>query len=136
MPRCGQCGRVNREGALYCQDCGARIMAEPELPVTRPATPIERVPTPRPGNSAGTGGVGLLSCPSCGVGNPAGMSFCKMCGVRLEGAGAANAPTPAVAMPAAGSGSARIACAACGQQTPANYSFCQYCGARLAASAS
>src|SRR5215813_5125023 len=135
MPRCGQCGKVNREGALYCQDCGTRIIAEPELPATRLATPIERVPTPRPGNSAASGGVGMMACPACGVGNPAGMSFCKMCGARLEAA-AANAAAPAVAMPPAGSGSVRTVCPACGRETPAHYSFCQYCGGRLGNSAS
>src|SRR5207245_4861811 len=80
---------------------------------------------------------GMVACPSCGVANPVGMNFCKMCGVRIGGApvvAAAAGPVPAASgpSPAVAAAIARTACPACGQQTPANYSFCQYCGGRLA----
>src|SRR2546430_13294209 len=95
MPRCGQCGKVNREGALFCQDCGARIVAEEEVPRTRLAAPLERVATPRPKVAAAPG---MVACPACGVANPAGMNFCKMCGIRITGGVAAASAR--VAMPA------------------------------------
>ncbi|MDW8282434.1 MAG: FHA domain-containing protein [Myxococcales bacterium] len=61
------------------------------------------------------------ACPSCGTMNPAGMSFCKMCGTALQ------TGRPATGGPAPG----RVACSQCGRQTPAGYAFCQHCGHRL-----
>ena len=126
MPRCTQCGKVNREGALFCQDCGARIATESDVPKTRVASPSDRVAPAVPA-AAPAQVSGMVTCPACGVANPTGMNFCKMCGVRLGGSGSSP-----VASPTPSSASPRTTCAACGGQTPANYSFCQNCGARLA----
>lgn len=107
MPRCSHCGKVNREGSLFCQDCGHRLEA---APAAKPAA-----------SPAASGPV----CASCGTANPAGMNFCKMCGTSL--AQKAAPPTDGAAA------SGKVSCSACGKQTPAGFSFCQHCGQRLAA---
>src|SRR4051794_21808369 len=71
MPRCSHCGKLNREGSLFCQDCGHRLEAAPAQPKAQ----------------AGGGRV----CGACGTQNPPGMNFCKMCGTSL----AQKAPTAA-----------------------------------------
>lgn len=103
MPRCSHCGKVNREGSLFCQDCGHKLEATP-APAQKPA-------------AAGP------VCGACGTANPPGMNFCKMCGTSLA-ARPAEADKP---QPPAG----KIGCPACGKQTPAGFSFCQHCGQRL-----
>jgi pSer/pThr/pTyr-binding forkhead associated (FHA) protein len=143
MPRCTHCGKVNREGSLFCQDCGHRL--EPTAAAPKPAA------------SAGT------TCSACGTQNPPGMNFCKMCGTSLAAkAGAAvavpgpspalgsaatmavdtSAPAPApvqaIPQPVAAAASAPSApkaiCPACGKGTPVGFAFCQHCGQRLSAS--
>jgi len=121
MPRCSHCGKVNREGSLFCQDCGHRLEAAPAQP--KPS-------------AAAAGPV----CSACGTVNPPGMNFCKMCGTSLAAKASAAAavastmiadgaaPAPAQAAPASG----KVTCPACGKQTPAGFAFCQHCGQRLA----
>ncbi|HEY7957119.1 MAG TPA: zinc ribbon domain-containing protein [Polyangia bacterium] len=109
MPRCSHCGKVNREGSLFCQDCGHRLEASP-APAAKPA-------------QAGP------VCGACGTANPPGMNFCKMCGTSLA-AKPVEAQPAQPAKPAAPSG--KVTCPSCGKQTPAGFSFCQHCGQRLA----
>jgi hypothetical protein len=123
MPRCSHCGKVNREGSLFCQDCGHRLEAAAAAPAAKPSQPA-----------------GGAVCSACGTANPPGMNFCKMCGTSLAAKPAiaatmmasdlqaASAAQPAVA-PAAQPG--KVGCPACGKQTPAGFSFCQHCGQRL-----
>jgi pSer/pThr/pTyr-binding forkhead associated (FHA) protein len=105
---------VNREGSLFCQDCGHRLEA---AAAAKPAAP------------AGT------TCSACGTVNPAGMNFCKMCGTSLASR-PSTAPAASEAAPVSPSGAAgKITCSACGKQTPAGFAFCQHCGQRLAPAA-
>ena len=128
MPRCTHCGKVNREGSLFCQDCGHRLE-----------------PTPAPKPAAAGGGT---TCSACGTANPPGMNFCKMCGTSLlakavPAAPLGNAATvaadlsapvvqPAAAQPAS---PPKAICPACGKGTPVGFAFCQHCGQRLGAAA-
>lgn len=107
MARCGNCGTVNREGSVFCQNCGQRMIEEAK---------------PKPVTAAG----GVV-CGACGTQNAAGMNFCKMCGSSL----AAPAPIAAPAAEAPG----KVTCASCGKQTPTGFAFCQHCGQRLQAAA-
>ncbi len=116
MPRCSHCGKQNRDGSLFCQDCGHKL---------------EAAPAPAPAAKAAAAPVaGGAVCSACGTANPAGMNFCKMCGTSL-----AARPQPAAdggnAAPAA-AGSQKATCPACGKQTPSGFAFCQHCGQRLA----
>src|SRR5262245_53979141 len=117
MPRCSHCGKVNREGSLFCQDCGHRLEA--------PAA----APKPAVAAAAASG----VACSACGTVNPTGMNFCKMCGTSL-----ALRPQPVavpVADPPAAAAPQKTTCSACGKQTPAGFAFCQHCGQRLGAAA-
>src|ERR1700761_3147218 len=78
MPRCTHCGKVNREGSLFCQDCGHRL--EPAAAAPKPAA------------AAGT------TCSACGTVNPPGMNFCKMCGTSLAAKAVVAVPGPAPAL--------------------------------------
>jgi len=133
MPRCSNCGKLNREGSLFCQDCGHRLDAAAKPAAATPApTPAASVAaaSPSPAASGGT------ACGSCGTVNPPGMSFCKMCGTPLVGK-PADAP-PAAASPVAPSAGApvgKVTCRACGKSTPGGFAFCQHCGQRIAPAA-
>ncbi len=150
MPRCTHCGKVNREGSLFCQDCGHRL--EPAAAAPKPAAA-----------AAGT------TCSACGTQNPPGMNFCKMCGTSLASKAVAvpgpaslgsaatmavdtsvapvvappvvappvvvAAPIPQAVAPAASQPSApKAICPACGKGTPVGFAFCQHCGQRLSSS--
>jgi pSer/pThr/pTyr-binding forkhead associated (FHA) protein len=122
MPRCSHCGKVNREGSLFCQDCGHKIEAAPA--------------TAKPAQATGP------VCGACGTVNPPGMNFCKMCGTSLAAKQAAavastmmaEGPPPSAAPASQAAASGKVSCPACGKQTPAGFAFCQHCGQRLQAS--
>jgi pSer/pThr/pTyr-binding forkhead associated (FHA) protein len=115
MPRCTHCGKVNREGSLFCQNCGHKM--------------------------DGTGGRAETAdpaCGSCGARNPPGMNFCKMCGAPLlqksalgsespSSSGVAGAPMASSAAPVS-----KLACPSCSKATPIGFAFCQHCGQRIA----
>src|SRR5262245_14135264 len=119
MPRCSHCGKVNREGSLFCQDCGHRL---------------EQAAAPKP--AAAAGGV---TCSSCQAVNPPGMNFCKMCGTSLaakqaiaatmaaDGHASTVAAGPGISAPAAAAPApaAKVTCGSCGKQTPSGFAFCQ-----------
>jgi hypothetical protein len=119
MPRCSHCGKVNREGSLFCQDCGHRLEAA--------------APAAKPAQAAGP------VCAACGTVNPPGMNFCKMCGTSLAAKQAAAVASTMMAdpsmapqtNPAAAAAQGKVSCPACGKQTPAGFAFCQHCGQRL-----
>jgi pSer/pThr/pTyr-binding forkhead associated (FHA) protein len=116
MPRCSHCGKVNRDGSLFCQDCGHKL----ESGATAATAAVAPQPSaPKPPSAV---------CAACGTVNPPGMNFCKMCGTSLA---AKSAPAPAAAPPAAVAADGKTTCPACGKQTPAGFSFCQHCGQRL-----
>jgi hypothetical protein len=124
--RCLHCGRANRPGAAFCQDCGKPITAAtPEPSRVRPPTPVAGVP------------IGA-TCHTCRTVNPPGMQFCKMCGTQLMSAAQpsvpARAPTPGPSVGSSGAGATQVfACQSCSKPTPAGFVFCQNCGARLEA---
>src|SRR5262245_8302257 len=109
MSTCPECKQPTREGAAFCQSCGARIggTAEPQL---RPGDGAARLPDAAGAKSVrpplvGAAGKTLIAgaaparpaaksapvaaqaessahvvCPDCNTPNPIGMNFCKMCG--------------------------------------------------------
>lgn len=142
MNRCVHCGRPNRPGAAFCQDCGKPLGGQPAAPAA--PTPRVRPPTPVAGVPIGE------TCQTCRTVNPPGMQFCKMCGTPL----ASRAPGPAVPAqapvvppaapplvpvnytpppPANAASTQTFTCAVCASPTPAGFTFCQNCGARLEA---
>jgi pSer/pThr/pTyr-binding forkhead associated (FHA) protein len=122
---CSNCGRQNPPAALYCLDCGQKLR-EPSQPV-QPAAPFaaamqpggmqipetsqQRLPPSSP----------IDSCPRCGVDNPPGMRFCRMCGspMRSEQPQVA-APAPAASLPSN--------CPRCSAPLDHGAAFCGVCG--------
>lgn len=135
MARCTHCGRVNRDGSVFCQDCGNRLPAP--APTAPPASDGADLPMTRVKAATPVAGVPIgTKCPSCAMMNPPGMNFCRACGTPLRTApsplGMGNLPSPAaVAQPRAATASRT--CPSCANQTPSGFTFCQHCGARLGA---
>src|SRR5690348_16282236 len=132
MPRCGTCGKVNRDGAVFCQDCGVRLPMDhqDDVPKTRVVQSGDRaaavVAAPMPVVGSGPAvAPATMPCGSCGAQNPIGMNFCKMCGGKLGVSINPAQPTPPVQV-------AKTACPSCGGLTPASYQFCQHCGVKMA----
>ncbi len=104
MVKCPNCGSEAGEGAIFCDQCGARL----EIP-SAPA--------------------GSVICPACGAGNVPGEAYCENCGAPLEAPTPAEAPpTPAPAAVEAGA-----TCPACGGPVSPGEAFCSHCGADLTA---
>jgi hypothetical protein len=140
MAVCPNCGNTTGEGAIFCDQCGAR------LPLPQSAAP-EAPPAPAGGS---------VICPACGAGNVPGEAFCDFCGLPLEApvpavqempeleavsreAELEAAPEPAappaeVALPPveAPAPAAGPVCPACGAAVSADEAFCAACGASLA----
>jgi predicted amidophosphoribosyltransferase len=138
MAICPNCGNQAGEGAVFCDQCGARLpQPQAETPAAAPAG-------------------GAVICPSCGAGNVPGEAFCDFCGSPLE------APEPAVeqAVPTEEAAPELVApeemapeeaapevpvvveppaappagptCPACGEEVQPGEAFCANCGASLA----
>jgi ribosomal protein L40E len=76
---CQKCGATNRDGAWFCNDCGASL--------TAPVTVRETVTLPP----------AMRHCPQCHAVNAATAEFCKICGFGLAAPGlpaAAVTPQP------------------------------------------
>jgi len=137
MAICPNCGNQTDEGAVFCDQCGARLPA-PEV-----AAP-EAAPAP-----AG----GTVICPACGAGNVPGEAFCDYCGSPLEAPIPAVEATPEpeavstegeaeveVEAPAAAAAAAPVpveggeepVCPVCGAKVQPGEAFCANCGASLA----
>jgi hypothetical protein len=135
MATCPNCGNKTGEGAIFCDQCGARL----------PKTQAAATPVP----AAQVAGAGVI-CPACGGGNVPGEAFCEFCGTPLAAPlpeAAAPEPSPApepvapapgpVApspepMPAPSAEASAGACPACGVAVVAGEAFCADCGASLA----
>lgn len=103
MARCGNCGRANRDGALFCQDCGKPLDSRsagagevqvhrepPSLPsdaraASAAVAPAAVVPPVAVGGAA-PGTAARIGCPVCNEPTPAGFSFCQHCGARMNAA--------------------------------------------------
>ena len=129
MPACSNCGNQVAEGAIFCDQCGAKIETQETAP-----------PAPAPSPTGGS-----VICPACGAGNVPGEAFCDYCGSPLE------APVPAVeeaeTVPAASAAAEtaedeeaatddpeKLVCPACGAEALPGEAFCADCGASLAES--
>ncbi len=108
---CGNCGRTNPPGALYCLDCGQKLR-DTSIPATQglaalaapPASPAPAPAAASPFAPAAPTDPSPQSpsqerCGQCGTDNPAGQRFCRMCGFALHGASSIAMPVP-VATPA------------------------------------
>jgi serine/threonine protein kinase len=67
----------------------------------------------------------IIECPRCQTENPAGMNFCRSCGVNLRGG------PPAPLAPSLGITLPPVTCLSCGSSNPGVNRFCNRCGARL-----
>lgn len=83
---CRRCGTLNAAGDQFCGSCGAFLewdgeaagASEPRIaPVPAPAA----APAPLPGLAPAPAGP---TCPSCGMRNAVGKTFCQSCGTLLE----------------------------------------------------
>jgi len=133
MPVCPSCGNQAGEGAIFCDQCGARLpKAEPAAQASQPA-------------KAAAGG--SIICPACGAGNVPGEAFCDFCGSPLEApvpVPEPAAPAPEAAVVEAGpavepeptppAAEAPPVCPACGASVLPGEAFCADCGASLAQS--
>lgn len=135
MANCPNCGNQVGEGAVFCDQCGTRLL-QPEAAVPEPAAP-----------PAG----GSVICPACGAGNVPGEAFCDYCGSPME------PPVPTVeevpeleavsseaeleeapaeveepAPPEAAQAEEKPTCPACKAEVLPGEAFCANCGASLA----
>ena len=134
--QCSNCGRVNPASAVYCLDCGHKLRETANI-----AAPQAGPFTSAPASPAPIAVPPLDHCLRCGVDNPPGVRFCRMCGFefRLSGESPAAPSSPPLALapvvapqvlqtvvPAAAN------CPRCGTAFDRSMSFCGVCG--LAAS--
>lgn len=145
MARCKNCGKVNREGAHFCQDCGKAIdgaggsgsavgapasgagAAAPVVASALPSAPVAQPVAPSPVLP-----VAALATPAA---PPAATPVALGLGAPLPGVDSAKrAPAPSGASGPAPGG--RVNCSQCGQPTPGGFTFCQHCGARMVVEAS
>lgn len=146
MARCKNCGKANRDGALFCQDCGRSVGSQASALVGGPASavagsvgqaagaaipmvssePEAVVPDRSPALALAhedrlpalpqVAASDHAACESCGTMNPIAVSFCRSCGQNLN---LKRQPQT------------KIACGHCGHPTPAGFMYCQHCGNRI-----
>lgn len=156
MARCKNCGKANRDGALFCQDCGrpidgtadspggtavagagavgtaqatAAVPAEPVIAARIPAAGLDAVALPIDAGAAAPAGKDerIPGVPQVASTDQAP---CDNCG----------SPNPLSVSFCRTCGQnlnnrrppqAKIACGHCGHPTPAGFMYCQHCGNRL-----
>lgn len=127
MARCGNCGKANRDGALFCQDCGKSL--EPQALST--ARPNEGRAAQPAVVGAALGGGHASSGPGAGEGGGAQ-------GLGLQGPGGpgpsvrpSSTSAPGSAARAAGRNGDGVPCVSCGSLNSATVNFCRSCGTPL-----
>ncbi|MEZ4409813.1 MAG: zinc ribbon domain-containing protein [Polyangiales bacterium] len=135
---CGNCGRQNPTGAIYCLDCGQRLRDTQGNLVASPFS--APAPATTTDASATSPTPSLERCPRCSVENPPGQRFCRMCGYGLAqgepaastgpGPGPAAPPAAPVASPAPAPAPApsKVHCPRCGSAVERGVAFCGVCG--------
>ena len=92
---CASCERENPRGARFCLGCGRPLAgaagsAGPARGMDHETTPrVAGLPAPisaAAATPAGEPGQGGTRCMRCATVNPAGMSFCRNCGMSLDAA--------------------------------------------------
>ena len=128
---CGNCGRQNPTGALYCLDCGQKLQSLAQgsgpLPVAAPFAPPPAAPPPAAPPPAEASVIVAPAAPSparcarCGTDNTPGLRFCRMCGMTLQSDVPTQRPAP-VAVAGA------TPCPRCGTLVDRSAAFCGVCG--------
>ena len=147
MARCKSCGKVNRDGAHFCQDCGNSFdgpagPAGGGLVGKDRGRPAEQAAERPPGGTAERAGSPLVSG-GAGKAKPTGSEAvvsaaagaaepqtCASCGTANPG-GVVFCKQCGVALAGGTGPHGRVSCAQCGQPTPSGFTFCQHCGHRL-----
>ena len=128
MAVCPNCQSSQPDGAVFCDNCGAKLSAPQVTPGVLSGTAV-MAPTPT---------VVASVCPQCGSQTNPNSPFCDNCGASLAGGAPPVAsprpvaqPPVAAAAPAAGG----MTCTNCGAQLQPGSAFCDMCGAPVSAPA-
>jgi pSer/pThr/pTyr-binding forkhead associated (FHA) protein len=90
---CGNCGRQNPNGALYCLDCGQKLRegVTSGAPAGAPGGPFGA------SNGASAEPARPLPCPRCGTATNPSALYCGVCGLPASEMASGGAPPPAAA---------------------------------------
>ena len=153
MARCKNCGKANRDGALFCQDCGRSIdgsaygpgggVAAVAATAASASIPIAHDDEPLPiGRSAAAQVVSTPESPApgserspakeAGIGGTSASadSPCESCGT-MNPISASFCRSCGQNLNLKQRPQTKIACSHCGHPTPAGFMYCQHCGNRL-----
>jgi predicted amidophosphoribosyltransferase len=140
MSKCQKCSNEVQEDAVFCDQCGARLLkpdaaqaqGQPAtVPVPAPATPPS---TPAASSSAAVAEPSAgaeAACPACGAHNTPGEAFCQDCGTKLAAPAPTSVTTVAVVPAPVAEGASANNCPDCGATTSGGDEFCFACGADL-----
>ena len=153
MARCKNCGKANRDGALFCQDCGRSIdgsaygpgggVAAVAATAASASIPIAHDDEPLPiGRSAAAQVVSTPESPApgserspakeAGLGGTSASadSPCESCGT-MNPISASFCRSCGQNLNLKQRPQTKIACSHCGHPTPAGFMYCQHCGNRI-----
>lgn len=133
MTVCPNCGNEAQDTAVFCDQCGTRLIEQEEASVppvkTEPEIePVAPVSAPEPPHEE------ALLCGTCGQSNVPGALFCENCGATLDPLEPETAEEY-VAAAAETPPTAEENCPVCGATVGAGDEFCDNCGASLTAAA-
>lgn len=126
MAVCPSCQSLQPDGAVFCDNCGAKLSVPQVTPGVSSGTAV-MAPTPT---------VVASVCPQCGSQTNPSSPFCDNCGASLTGgAPPVPGPQPVMQPPAAAPAAGMMTCTNCGAQLQPGSAFCDMCGAPVGASA-